>query len=357
MYHEQGPTRPSDMPTTDSASCRLLVFHGGGLGDCVLALHVADQLREEWKLDGVATYARSGIAAWACRHELIEGAGSWEDPLIRGIFVVVPGPAGVAAPGLVRPGDVVLSFLGDLSDVPGIQRLKSCGQRVFSVDPRLSARTSSAQRHITHQWLEDIAAQCSDPDLPSPPLPTREGTRTRQSRPLESRLTLAHERRTALRVELRARLGVGMAPIAICHPGSGGQRKCFPLELWRGIRGLLDEHGWRVVWMVGPDEVERDGPAMIQRLRASAPILFEESLVVAADRVAGCDLFLGHDAGMTHVAALAGVPTLALFGPTDPRVWGPIGPRTEVFGFPPAAGPLDEWLQSLARRAAELRWA
>ena len=46
-------------------------------------------------------------------------------------------------------------------------------------------------------------------------------------------------------------------------------------------------------------------------------------------------LFVGVDSGPTHLAAAAGTPTLALFGPTDPARFGPVGPRTAVLRLPP----------------------
>ncbi|HEX7614856.1 MAG TPA: glycosyltransferase family 9 protein, partial [Thermoanaerobaculia bacterium] len=48
-------------------------------------------------------------------------------------------------------------------------------------------------------------------------------------------------------------------------------------------------------------------------------------------------LFVGADTGPTHLAAAAGVPTLALFGPTPPERYGPVGPRTAVLRETPAA--------------------
>jgi hypothetical protein len=40
--------------------------------------------------------------------------------------------------------------------------------------------------------------------------------------------------------------------------------------------------------------------------------------------------FVGNDSGITHIAAYWGCPTIALFGPTDPRIWGPLGRRARV---------------------------
>jgi len=43
-----------------------------------------------------------------------------------------------------------------------------------------------------------------------------------------------------------------------------------------------------------------------------------------------CRAFIGNDSGITHLAAYLGCPTIALFGPTDPRIWGPIGRRSRI---------------------------
>jgi heptosyltransferase-2 len=45
-----------------------------------------------------------------------------------------------------------------------------------------------------------------------------------------------------------------------------------------------------------------------------------------------CRLFLGHDSGVSHLAAACGAPCVLLFGPTDPAVWAPPSPRVKVIG-------------------------
>ena len=75
---------------------------------------------------------------------------------------------------------------------------------------------------------------------------------------------------------------------------------------------------------------------------AAAPLAALPGAVVARDlplrvlagRLAGAGLYLGNDSGVSHLAAAAGAPTLALFGPTDPAVWSPVGPRVETVASP-----------------------
>jgi ADP-heptose:LPS heptosyltransferase len=53
-------------------------------------------------------------------------------------------------------------------------------------------------------------------------------------------------------------------------------------------------------------------------------------LPTVAGILAQAHVYVGHDSGMTHLAALLDVPTVALFGPTDPERWGPRGRHVTV---------------------------
>jgi len=45
-------------------------------------------------------------------------------------------------------------------------------------------------------------------------------------------------------------------------------------------------------------------------------------------------LYIGNDSGITHLAAAVGTPVVALFGPTDPRIWAPRGPQIRLIAKP-----------------------
>jgi ADP-heptose:LPS heptosyltransferase len=101
----------------------------------------------------------------------------------------------------------------------------------------------------------------------------------------------------------------------LLHPGSGGAAKVWPH--FEELAGGLPE----ALVIRGPCEASFRSPhAKVDNL----------PLPDLADALCDCRLFIGNDSGITHLAAYWGAPTAALFGPTDPQVWGPVGRRVEI---------------------------
>ena len=76
----------------------------------------------------------------------------------------------------------------------------------------------------------------------------------------------------------------------------------------------------------------------------------EPSLGELARLLAGCRAYLGNDSGVSHLAGLVGAPTFALFGPTDPRQWQPLGPRVTVLPFDTSPAAVASALLAAQRR-------
>lgn len=99
------------------------------------------------------------------------------------------------------------------------------------------------------------------------------------------------------------------------HPFSGSPAKNWPLERFQLLARSLQAQ-LPVRWILEPGpEVPGCHPAL--------PPTFD--LYELACHLAPARLYIGNDSGITHLAAAAGVPVLALFGPTDPAVWAPRG--------------------------------
>ena len=126
------------------------------------------------------------------------------------------------------------------------------------------------------------------------------------------------------------KLGVSrQRPLAMIHPGSGSRHKCVaPAVLLPVVEGLESE-GFEPLLLDGPADHE-----IVQRFlvhMARHPILLSGlSIRLLAGVLSHVDLFLGHDSGVTHLAALLGTPTVALFGPTESERWAPRGRAVAV---------------------------
>lgn len=109
----------------------------------------------------------------------------------------------------------------------------------------------------------------------------------------------------------------------LIHPGSGGAHKNWPLENYAQLSERLLAAGRRVTWIRGPAEEEFSLPL-------NSAMLTTSSLIDVAQALAATTLYIGNDSGITHLAAAVGCPTIALFGPTDPAIWAPLGEHVRV---------------------------
>jgi ADP-heptose:LPS heptosyltransferase len=87
----------------------------------------------------------------------------------------------------------------------------------------------------------------------------------------------------------------------------------------------LTDCGFDVTFVAGPAELELLGEHAGQEAWISP-----RSPSDLARRLLAANLYVGNDSGVTHLAGLLGVPTVALFGPTHPLTWSPLGPRVRV---------------------------
>jgi len=135
-------------------------------------------------------------------------------------------------------------------------------------------------------------------------------------------------------------------PFAVIHPSPRWRYKQWHAEGWRGLLADLHARGLQLVLSGGPGEAEsRYLDSLLEGLddatrQAVVRIQGRLSLAELADLLRHAAVYIGPDTATTHLAAACGTPTLALFGPTDPRQWGPS----------PAIGLDQPWAKAAARQ-------
>ncbi len=281
----------------------LLVVHPGAIGDVLVARQALRALRAAYPDHALGLLARRDVGALlrACRevHELF--------PLeARALTGLLAGPEALP-PALgrwLRICDVAVCWMDDPG---GLQAtLAICGVAhtvVRSVSDRVD-RTHRADQLL--QTLKGIAQLDTG----------------------EARLELSDSIKEEGRAMLRAQ-ELADQKFVMLHPGSGSPHKCVAPGVLATVVDGLHARGISVAMVIGPaDEVlARD---VLDRCTAKPHVVEGYDLSQTAGILTHAAMFVGHDSGLTHLAAALAVPTIALFGPTDAVRWTPRGAQITV---------------------------
>ncbi len=141
------------------------------------------------------------------------------------------------------------------------------------------------------------------------------------------------------------------------HLGSGSEKKNWPVENWREVVAAVRQERPDVELILITGEAELERGVSTAEFQADAHWQ-AMPLAELAERLGSCDLFLGHDSGISHLASACGVPCLLLFGPTDPEIWSP--PQSGVTVIQAEKGDWkqlqpDKVILSLMKKLSEIR--
>ena len=293
---------------------RILVIRGGAVGDVICTLPAIGGLRlafADAHIDVMGDAKRLYVARHPAYADAIIDAEQWEIYRLFGHAPRVPQQLAV----YLNTFDLILSYL-PVPDAIFTDNLKRhCPGEVIGWQPHPNGAT-----HVTDHLLRPALRFVG------------------QTMPTEPRVYPDTEQRQAAGQFWQA-TGLPEQGVLAVHPGSGGRHKLWPLEGWRQVTAWAAEEGVPGILICGPAEEERGLGSLLTGLSPSWKVLRNAPLPELAAILARCEVFAGHDSGITHLAAAVGTRTLALFGPTDPRVWGPRSQRCCVMQ-PAAPEPL-----------------
>lgn len=284
---------------------RILVIRGGAVGDFILTLPALRLLREAFPTAQLELIGYRHIAALAERRFYADAVRSIEYGPMAGFF----------ARGGTLDAELCEYFAGFqqvvsyLFDPDGIfeANLRRAGVKNF-LAAHIRIDDSAHAAHQLARPLQQLALYLEEPGA--------------AIFPNEGDHAAANE---FLRDE--------EAPMLALHPGSGGARKNWPLARWRELIAQLLADSRRLLVVGGEAE-----HATLAELDTTFPgrLRFARDLPLPqlAAVLARCVGFVGHDSGISHLAAAVGTPCVLLFGPTDPHVWAPANAHVRVVAAP-----------------------
>ena len=272
-------------------------MRGGALGDFILTLPVLAALRRRFPTHALEILGYERAASLAVAGGLADRVSALESPALAGFFAR-DGTWPKAAAEYFAVFELIVSYVFDPESIFQ-SNVARCSSARFLAGPHRP--DDSGTLHATQfllRPLETLGISEADP------------------RP---------------RLILPGPVEFSSEPRLAVHPGSGSVRKNWPESKWAEfVQRLAATTGWHFLLIGGEAEGER-----CQRLASALPpqrarVAQNLPLVELAQAMRSCTAFIGHDSGVTHVAAALDLPGLVLWGPSNEVVWRPVSDRLQI---------------------------
>ena len=279
---------------------KILVIHQGALGDVILSFPALRSLKRE-RDASVALLCKDQVGRMAQESKVVDAHFPVESARFCGLF---SSPMSHDVQDFVSDYETIV-LIGFSQDMEGTIK-QHYGGPVYRITPRPSVEEES---HVAVHLIRQLEARGL----------LRNG---------ESEIAP----KTSCFACPAGDQGKREPPgnLLLIHPGAGSKRKRWPLENFIKVAAATRRMGLtEVAFVIGPAETDLL-PIVMQRARGEFSVHKVEKLsqVMALMNISKC--FVGNDSGLTHLAAFKGVPTVAVFGPSSPKRWWPIGCDTAV---------------------------
>jgi ADP-heptose:LPS heptosyltransferase len=314
---------------------RLLIIRPGAIGDTLLTLPVIEVLRAKYAQIHITLVTNGALLPLARTIGLADETYDYAAARWSGLFS--SGGMAPAMRALLSRIDMAICWLRDPDGL--VERnLRASGIKQIIVAP---GRPPENERiHIVEYLARTIGL---DYTCASFTLTVRTDLSCSQAEAdVETDLSCPH-----LEPGDKAVLTSATSACFAIHPGSGGARKCWPISSFATVIQALWRRLIPVLLLAGPADHKRLAALSNQLSRPPRPelltVLLDLPLLELAHRLQRCRGYLGNDSGITHLAAMCGVPITVLFGPSDPLIWRPCGPSVRVIYHPDLAHlPVDD---------------
>ncbi|HEY0257769.1 MAG TPA: glycosyltransferase family 9 protein, partial [Candidatus Methylacidiphilales bacterium] len=288
---------------------KILLIRGGGLGDFIVTLPTVRLLRRQWPDARLELLGHPRLAEIALQRYYLDAARSVNHGPLSAFFT----PRAVLDPAwmdYIGSFDLVLSYFYDPDGLFSTNLERCDPGRILTYPPRLPDQFGRPAAHHFARILEPLGLELTE-DAASELFPTPEDD--------------------AAAAAFLTGLNPATRFVAI-HPGSGGETKNWPIESWADLGRRLTGFAPDITLLLIEGEADTERAHFLLEAWKDLPLQRARwlPLSILAALFKKMTLYLGHDSGITHLAAASSrdLPVMALFGPTDPLVWAP--PRSGV---------------------------
>jgi heptosyltransferase-3 len=274
----------------------ILVIHFGALGDVVATFPALLRLKEVY--GSISMVCQSNIGSLARYLDIADHWFPLETASFASLYTSRVDPA---VEKILRSFPIIILFSGSRSFEKTL--LSITGKDIYRINSRPDpVQKTRVARHILSNLIRYELLEESDIDVFDRLHPT-----------------IYQDRRDSDDHRLKI----------LIHPGSGSRKKCWPIENFIKTAALIETRGLRPEFILGPAEYDFYD-ILTRRQSSNAKVHQVDSLTKLALLLKTGGGFVGNDSGVSHLSAFLGLSTVAVFGPSDPDVWQPLGRSVKI---------------------------
>lgn len=283
----------------------LLIIHQGALGDLILSFPALLSLREQRKAS-LCLLCSNDLGRIAYRFNVVDAYVPLESARFSTLF---SGEMTPFVKAFLRDYDTIV--LISFSDRIEQQLRRNQGRPVVRIHPRPPVEEKT---HVTLSLIGELQASGLIGNDSGRVADACGGRRQRG-------MTGGHDQNSRI-----GDRGPGSL-FYLIHPGAGSPRKRWPIENFVQLAVAIERKHFRdVAFVLGPAEADERAV-----LKAGNIQVYDDcNLMDLTTLLEGASCYIGHDSGVTHLASFMRIPTIAIFGPSDPKRWSPTGASVKV---------------------------
>ena len=278
---------------------KILVIRGGAIGDFILTLPVFDALRAHFPHCSIEVLGYPRVTQPALHFGAVDAAAFIDARPLAGFFAR-GATLDNAWQEYFSGFAIIVSYLYDPDEIFQENVKRSSAAQFIQGPHRPDEQLPIHASRVFLKPLERLAIFDADstPRLRMPPAPS------------------------------------GTSMLAV-HPGSGSEKKNWPEQKWSQLIGhWMTKTPWKLLLIGG----EAEGDKLVRLTSGLPPDRFErlqnQPLTVVTGKLAACFGFIGHDSGISHLAAAVGLPGVILWGGSNPDIWRPLHPSVSLIHAP-----------------------
>jgi heptosyltransferase III len=274
-----------------------LIIRGGAVGDFILTLPAIHAFRDRFPDTRLEILGYKHITSLITKRFYVEASHSVDRRPVAGFFAA-RGQLDQELSNFFASFDLIVSYFYDPDEI-FVTNLKRAGaKKVIVADPRPTGPMHASE--FLARWLSEI-------QIPAPTSPPR-------LYPSQEDLQ-----------EANRLFSLGDHPTIGLHIGSGSRTKNWFTRGFLELAAKLKEDGFQILVFEGPADSETATQFWAEAGSQGYLRCQNQPLPILAAVLKKCVAFVGHDSGVSHIAAAVETPTVALFGNTEPKVWAPRG--------------------------------